>query len=189
MFMHRSSLPARVLLLALVLLLGACGKPKEAALPSGTRVLALGDSLTAPHGVTPEQAWPTLLAAKTGWAVVNAGVSGDTSAGALPKASCAVSTQRHQGLDRTRAGCRPRVRNQSPMRRACARPSSLRLRWVLQSPTRKPGGSKVPGASAWRKATTMPPRRSSAAASSSARVGMGQARLAAMRVRRCMDSG
>ena len=85
MFMHRSSLPARVLLLALVLLLGACGKPKEAALPSGTRVLALGDSLTAPHGVTPEQAWPTLLAAKTGWAVVNAGVSGDTSAGALQR--------------------------------------------------------------------------------------------------------
>ena len=85
MFMHRSALPVRVLLLALVLLLGACGKPKEAALPSGTRVLALGDSLTAPHGVTPEQAWPTLLAAKTGWAVVNAGVSGDTSAGALQR--------------------------------------------------------------------------------------------------------
>ncbi len=90
MFMHRSlmhppALMARVLLLALVLLLGACGKPKEAALPSGTRVLALGDSLTAPHGVTPEQAWPTLLAAKTGWAVVNAGVSGDTSAGALQR--------------------------------------------------------------------------------------------------------
>ena len=85
MFMHRSALPARVLLLALVLLLGACGKPKEAALPSGTRVLALGDSLTAPHGVTPEQAWPTLLAKKTGWAVVNAGVSGDTSSGALQR--------------------------------------------------------------------------------------------------------
>lgn len=85
MFMHRSALPARVLLLALVLLLGACGKPKEAALPSGTRVLALGDSLTAPHGVTPGQAWPTLLAAKTGWTVVNAGVSGDTSAGALQR--------------------------------------------------------------------------------------------------------
>jgi acyl-CoA hydrolase len=85
MFMHRSALLARVLLLALVLLLGACGKPKEAALPTGTRVLALGDSLTAPHGVTPEQAWPTLLAAKTGWTVVNAGISGDTSAGALQR--------------------------------------------------------------------------------------------------------
>jgi len=85
MFMHRSAMPARILLLALVLLLGACGKPKEAALPSGTRVLALGDSLTAPHGVTPEQAWPTLLAKKTGWTVVNAGVSGDTSAGALQR--------------------------------------------------------------------------------------------------------
>jgi acyl-CoA thioesterase-1 len=76
---------ARVLFLALVLLLGACGKPKEAPLPSGTRILALGDSLTAPHGVSPEQAWPTLLATKTGWSVTNAGVSGDTSAGALQR--------------------------------------------------------------------------------------------------------
>lgn len=83
--LHPSSMPARILLLALVLLLGACSKPKEAALPSSTRVLALGDSLTAPHGVTPEQAWPTLLAKRTGWTVVNAGVSGDTSAGALQR--------------------------------------------------------------------------------------------------------
>jgi acyl-CoA hydrolase len=82
---HPPALLARVLLLALALLLAACGKPKEAALPSGTRVVALGDSLTAPHGVTPEQAWPTLLAAKTGWVVVNAGISGDTSDGALQR--------------------------------------------------------------------------------------------------------
>jgi acyl-CoA hydrolase len=83
--MHPQGMLARILLLSLALLLGACSKPKEAALPSGTRVLALGDSLTAPHGVTPEQAWPTLLATKTGWAVVNAGISGDTSAGALQR--------------------------------------------------------------------------------------------------------
>ena len=82
---HPPGTLARVLLLALVLMLAACSKPKEAALPSGTRVLALGDSLTAPHGVTPAQAWPTLLATKTGWAVVNAGISGDTSAGALQR--------------------------------------------------------------------------------------------------------
>ena len=83
--MHPPALLARILLLALALLLAACGKPREAALPSGPRVLALGDSLTAPHGVTPEQAWPTLLAKRTGWTVVNAGVSGDTSAGALQR--------------------------------------------------------------------------------------------------------
>lgn len=71
-------------LLALVLA-AACGQPKEASLPSGTRVLALGDSLTAGNGVTPDEAWPALLAARTGWIVVNAGVSGDTSGGALQR--------------------------------------------------------------------------------------------------------
>lgn len=73
--------------LALVLLLLAtgCGQPKEAPLPRGTTVLALGDSLTAPHGVQPGEDWPTLLGQKTGWAVVNGGVSGDTSAQALDR--------------------------------------------------------------------------------------------------------
>lgn len=72
-------------LLLLAALLAACGGRKEAALPPGTKVLALGDSLTAPHGVTPEQAWPTLLGKKTGWQVINGGVSGDTSAGGLQR--------------------------------------------------------------------------------------------------------
>lgn len=72
-------------LLLLAALLAACGGRKEAALPPGTKVLALGDSLTAPHGVTPEQAWPTLLGQKTGWQVINGGISGDTSAGGLQR--------------------------------------------------------------------------------------------------------
>lgn len=71
-----------LILFAAVLLL-ACGKAKEEAIPSGSVVLALGDSLTAGAGVTPSEAWPDLLAARTGWVVINAGVSGDTSAGAL----------------------------------------------------------------------------------------------------------
>jgi acyl-CoA hydrolase len=72
--------------LALVtLLLVACAQPKEAALSPGTKVLALGDSLTAAHGVTPDQAWPALLAKHTGWVVINAGISGDTSAGGLQR--------------------------------------------------------------------------------------------------------
>ncbi len=78
---------ARGFLALLVLLLAvACGgTKKEAALPTGSKVLALGDSLTAPHGVKPGEDWPTLLAQKTGWVVINAGVSGDTSAGALAR--------------------------------------------------------------------------------------------------------
>lgn len=76
----------RLALLALLLALAACGgKPKENPLPSGAKVLALGDSLTAPHGVQPQEAWPTLLAQKTGWQVINGGVSGNTSAQALER--------------------------------------------------------------------------------------------------------
>jgi hypothetical protein len=47
----------RWLLLALVLTLSACGEAEKLpALPFGSVVLALGDSLTVGAGVTPEQA-------------------------------------------------------------------------------------------------------------------------------------
>lgn len=76
----------RWLLLCLALLAAGCSEPpQEAALPPGTVVLALGDSLTAGAGVSPEQAWPALLAQRTGWQVVNGGVSGDTSAQGLQR--------------------------------------------------------------------------------------------------------
>lgn len=50
-------------------------------------VLMVGTSLTAGYGLDPEQAWPALIqaridAADLPFAVVNAGVSGETSAGA-----------------------------------------------------------------------------------------------------------
>ena len=85
--MHESTRIARGLLALLVVLAAvACGgDKKQAALPSGSKVLALGDSLTAPHGVKPGEDWPTLLGQKTGWIVINAGISGDTSAGALAR--------------------------------------------------------------------------------------------------------
>ncbi len=57
---------------------------------SAESVVFLGDSLTAGHGLTAEQAYPALIAADLAkdratatWRVVNAGVSGDTSAGGL----------------------------------------------------------------------------------------------------------
>lgn len=47
-------------------------------------VAILGDSITAGYGLAAEQAYPALLAPLLpGWKVVNAGVSGDTSAGGL----------------------------------------------------------------------------------------------------------
>ena len=63
----------------------ATATPTPAADPI---VVALGDSLTAGLGVAPDEAYPALLEARLrreGYAyrVVNAGVSGDTSAGGL----------------------------------------------------------------------------------------------------------
>lgn len=72
-----------ILWAAAIVLVAACGEAKEDALAPGSRVLALGDSLTAGDGVAPGEAWPDLLGNSTGWAVINGGVSGDTSEGAL----------------------------------------------------------------------------------------------------------
>ena len=72
-------------LVVIALALVACSKPSEQPLARGTKVLALGDSLTAGNGVSPAEAWPSLLAARTGWEIVNGGVSGDTSAGGLER--------------------------------------------------------------------------------------------------------
>ena len=61
-------------------------------------VLAFGDSLTAGHGLTPGEAYPALLetrltAAGYGYRVVNAGVSGDTTAGGLRRVDWALKLQ------------------------------------------------------------------------------------------------
>jgi lysophospholipase L1-like esterase len=67
--------------------LAACGKRKSsaAALKSDARVLAIGDSLTFGYGASPDASWPVKLGEITGWQVENAGVNGDTSAGALQR--------------------------------------------------------------------------------------------------------
>ncbi|MBT2335779.1 GDSL family lipase [Variovorax paradoxus] len=68
-------------------ILAACGKrkPSAAALKPDARVLALGDSLTFGYGAPPEAAWPMKLGELTGWQIDNAGINGDTSAGALER--------------------------------------------------------------------------------------------------------
>jgi acyl-CoA thioesterase I len=69
----------------LMLLLGLA-----AALPMPRVVLFLGDSVTAGYGLDPEQAFPALIQEKIDarrwhFRVVNAGQSGDTSAGGLSR--------------------------------------------------------------------------------------------------------
>jgi len=61
-------------------LLAACGKaPKLQRIPAGASVLAFGDSVTFGTGAAPGEDWPGLLAAQTGWRVINAGIPGDTA--------------------------------------------------------------------------------------------------------------
>ena len=72
-------------LFSLSLLMIAAG-----AAPQGGVILFLGDSITAGHGLELTQAYPALIQEKIdakGWRfrVVNAGQSGDTSAGALDR--------------------------------------------------------------------------------------------------------
>ena len=81
--------------------LTASGPPAEArdsrldASASGPRVIAFGDSLTAGLGLSPEEAYPARLQERLTSAgyrlrVVNAGVSGETSAGGLRRLDWAL---------------------------------------------------------------------------------------------------
>ncbi len=50
----------------------------------GEVIVCLGDSLTAGYGLEESQAWPALIQAqRPQWTVINAGISGDTTAGGL----------------------------------------------------------------------------------------------------------
>jgi len=74
----------------------ASSLPAPAVTPDARpRVVFLGDSLTAGLGLSPEQAFPALIQQKIDadsldYQVVNAGVSGDTSAGGLSRLDWAI---------------------------------------------------------------------------------------------------
>jgi acyl-CoA thioesterase-1 len=68
------------LLSAAALAVAGCGKAaKLPPVPAGRTVLAFGDSVTYGTGASPGEDWPSLLAASTGWRVVNGGIPGDTA--------------------------------------------------------------------------------------------------------------
>lgn len=68
-------------MLALAIACAACGTKRETALPAGSTVLIIGDSITAGFGITAAEAWPAQLGNKSGWNVIAAGVSGDRTEG------------------------------------------------------------------------------------------------------------
>ncbi len=80
--------------------LAACGKRKASAtaLKPHARVLALGDSLTFGYGASPDAAWPVKLGELTGWQVENAGINGDTSAGALERLPSLLSASSYDAI-------------------------------------------------------------------------------------------
>lgn len=83
-----------ILTAPLALALPACDdSPKFTPLPQGTKVVALGDSLTFGYGVPNSQSYPTLLANKTGWHIINAGVNGDTTKKVLKRLDDVIAKQ------------------------------------------------------------------------------------------------
>lgn len=87
------TLPARILLALLALsLVGACSEQAPYnALPPGSVVLAFGNSVTFGTGAAQGEDYPTQLAQKTGWQVINAGIPGDTAKQARERIETALA--------------------------------------------------------------------------------------------------
>ncbi len=89
-----------VLLLVALFARPAAAQAAQAAPAKGARtLLVMGDSLSAAYGLAPAQGWVSLTAdrigkTKPGWRVVNASISGETTAGGA--ARIAAELQRHK---------------------------------------------------------------------------------------------
>lgn len=75
----------RLFLLLLPPLLAACGPDIANRNSTGTEILCFGDSLTAGVGAEPGEDYPSVLARALNRPVINAGVSGNTTADALER--------------------------------------------------------------------------------------------------------
>ena len=72
--------------ICLVIQLAACGgDPHFTALPKQANVVILGDSLTYGTGANHGEDYASILASKTDWHIVNAGVPGNTSSNGLER--------------------------------------------------------------------------------------------------------
>jgi acyl-CoA thioesterase I len=87
----QSTAPRFVAIIALLLLVLVSSLPTYASQAAQSKaILVVGDSLSAGYGIRIEQAWPSLLEQRLqslgyGYKVINASVSGETSAGAAAR--------------------------------------------------------------------------------------------------------
>jgi acyl-CoA thioesterase-1 len=82
----------RYLILCLLLVFPALASPETSTAVSSRPILVLGDSLSAAYHIAPESGWVTLLEQRLGqqapqrhYRVVNASISGETTAGGLAR--------------------------------------------------------------------------------------------------------
>lgn len=91
-----------------------CGKAaKLSAIQPGQTVLAFGDSVTFGMGASKGEDWPSLLAQKTEWKVVNAGISGDTASNGKTRIQ-ALLDEYHPALVIVEIGGNDFLRRQAP---------------------------------------------------------------------------
>ena len=86
-------------LFAALALLPAFAQPAPAGAPESRTVLVMGDSLSAGYGMAAAEGWVALLGErlakeKPGWRVVNASISGETTAGGSARSVGEVLRQR-----------------------------------------------------------------------------------------------
>jgi len=77
---------------------GTTSQPAQPAKVYDGTIVALGDSLTAGLGIAEEEAYPSVLEEKLqqsgyNWQVINAGISGETSSGALTRIDWIIAQQ------------------------------------------------------------------------------------------------
>lgn len=86
MFKIRRIRPVNVILVLVVaLFLVGCSSSKLDPLESGDVIVAFGDSLTFGVGARSENSYPSVLAGLSGFEVVNAGISGETTGEGLKR--------------------------------------------------------------------------------------------------------
>ncbi len=87
-----------ILGLLAVLLVSGCQQHELPELKQDGVILAFGDSLTVGYGVNKNQSYPSVLAKLSGFKVINAGVSGETTALGLNRLEAALKQYQPQLL-------------------------------------------------------------------------------------------